>query len=536
MNVHPGFWQDIIAHPYDDAPRLIYADWLEDQGELEQAEYIRVQCQLAASSVADPEYFELLQRNRELALGIRPMELPEHHYLDYHPGIGNFSVAVTQRGFPAHATISHHDMDNNELISDSLERMISETPIRSLTVFGTEPGASEFLLNHPSIAQLHSLELQHWDDEVAEEIYVALANSKYLQRLTSLSLGLEPGDRGIKLLSEMENVPNLRAFHLHVDELNRSQFQSLTQTSWFQRLHHLKLESESFRNRHLEALIQSGPYPEMHILDLSDCDFDAKAVERLTKSKAFPNLKSLRMQRVEFGPKGAEAIAQCEHWSLAELNLWYCQIRGTGLKAIANSENCASLRSLILGTNRITQSGVKALANSKCVSGLRHLDLSYNPLGPKGVQSLAEGDALRNLISFEYPMLDDERKDLRIEDSKIFFSKVDWPFLRYLNFSGVPVGANGVKALANSPQLARLRILKLSDTKLRDTGVTSLLTAPGVEGLLQLDLSENPIKKGAEVLLNPEALHNLRELDLTRCGISKPKADKFKQRSGKVVI
>lgn len=31
----------VIANPDDDAPRLIYADWLEENGELERSEYIR---------------------------------------------------------------------------------------------------------------------------------------------------------------------------------------------------------------------------------------------------------------------------------------------------------------------------------------------------------------------------------------------------------------------------------------------------------------------------------------------------------------
>jgi uncharacterized protein (TIGR02996 family) len=48
MDYHAAFLADIIAHPADDAPRLIYADWLEDNGEEERAEFIRVQCELAA--------------------------------------------------------------------------------------------------------------------------------------------------------------------------------------------------------------------------------------------------------------------------------------------------------------------------------------------------------------------------------------------------------------------------------------------------------------------------------------------------------
>jgi uncharacterized protein (TIGR02996 family) len=37
----------IIAAPDDDLPRLVYADWLEEQGRSEGAEFIRLQCELA---------------------------------------------------------------------------------------------------------------------------------------------------------------------------------------------------------------------------------------------------------------------------------------------------------------------------------------------------------------------------------------------------------------------------------------------------------------------------------------------------------
>jgi uncharacterized protein (TIGR02996 family) len=33
MDMHQAFLADIAAHPEDDAPRLIYADWLEEHGD-----------------------------------------------------------------------------------------------------------------------------------------------------------------------------------------------------------------------------------------------------------------------------------------------------------------------------------------------------------------------------------------------------------------------------------------------------------------------------------------------------------------------
>ena len=47
MIQHDGFLQAIDEAPEDDAPRLVYADWLEDNGDPDRAEFIRCQVRLA---------------------------------------------------------------------------------------------------------------------------------------------------------------------------------------------------------------------------------------------------------------------------------------------------------------------------------------------------------------------------------------------------------------------------------------------------------------------------------------------------------
>lgn len=41
-----AFLAAVIARPDDDLPRLVMADWLDERGESERAEFIRVQCEL----------------------------------------------------------------------------------------------------------------------------------------------------------------------------------------------------------------------------------------------------------------------------------------------------------------------------------------------------------------------------------------------------------------------------------------------------------------------------------------------------------
>ena len=78
-----AFLAAILAAPDDDAPRLIYADWLDEQGQPERAEFIRVQCTLARLPDGDKRREELEARNRALLAG---------HQEDW---VQQFGVAMT---------------------------------------------------------------------------------------------------------------------------------------------------------------------------------------------------------------------------------------------------------------------------------------------------------------------------------------------------------------------------------------------------------------------------------------------------------
>ncbi|MBM3978970.1 MAG: TIGR02996 domain-containing protein [Planctomycetes bacterium] len=46
MNERDAFVRGIAADLYDDTPRLAFADWLDEHGEHDRAEFVRVQCEL----------------------------------------------------------------------------------------------------------------------------------------------------------------------------------------------------------------------------------------------------------------------------------------------------------------------------------------------------------------------------------------------------------------------------------------------------------------------------------------------------------
>jgi uncharacterized protein (TIGR02996 family) len=60
----------VFAHPEDDAPRLAYADWLDESGgEPERAALIRVQCELARLPADDPRADDFRRQEVKLLRG-----------------------------------------------------------------------------------------------------------------------------------------------------------------------------------------------------------------------------------------------------------------------------------------------------------------------------------------------------------------------------------------------------------------------------------------------------------------------------------
>jgi uncharacterized protein (TIGR02996 family) len=72
MQDESAFLEAIAAVPEDDAPRLVYADWLEEQGHAGRAELLRLDCRLSRQPLADPRTPDDSIRLRRLALTLEP--------------------------------------------------------------------------------------------------------------------------------------------------------------------------------------------------------------------------------------------------------------------------------------------------------------------------------------------------------------------------------------------------------------------------------------------------------------------------------
>jgi uncharacterized protein (TIGR02996 family) len=221
-----AFLQDILAHPDDDAPRLIFADWLEEQGDAgsaARAEFIRIQCALAAGQMSQQRRAELQNREHQILNEwekewVRPIRRLVTNW-EFHRGFiggvvmwadtflaragGLFRrapvqhVGLRQRMYPQSFPILDPPLniaavaDNKHLRClrslDLSENQLVSRDVRALVV-------SEYLTS------LTELDLSH--NRIGDSGIRALAGSPFLGRLERLDLcGNDIGAGGLRALA-----------------------------------------------------------------------------------------------------------------------------------------------------------------------------------------------------------------------------------------------------------------------------------------------------------------------------------------------
>lgn len=160
----------ILADPDDDAPRLIYADWLEERGDPDRAEFIRLQCHLARSphgptrGAAEARQQELLDRYGPA--WARPL-------------VGLVREWSFERGF-----IESVGCDTATLLERG-EELFRLSPIRSLRLYGAR-GRLEELGRCTWLLHVRSLDLGY--NGLADREVVPFLRSAGLSSLSRLDL------------------------------------------------------------------------------------------------------------------------------------------------------------------------------------------------------------------------------------------------------------------------------------------------------------------------------------------------------------
>lgn len=411
-----AFLQRIRAYPDDDTPRLIFADWLDEQdcgrGERlgpewngERARFIRIQIALARltkESIENdhgdsPESNYQGQRDELLAAEQALLSTYETEWTA--PFRGLATGLEFRRGFVEVAKVAAR-----QFLRFSHE-LFATGPIRHLHMLDLGGSLTSTFQSH-FLARLSSLTIhaQH----LGEPLTRAVADCRYLSELKSLRLSrnrLE--DAAVDYLAGSSFLNNLEELDLSENDLGETAGRSLAASPCLSSLKQLELGGNRLGPAGVVAITSSDrltsltrlglagneigsprlytlaePHALLRVpeIDLSANDLNASYLRVIfaapSETDSPPRVRELDLSHNNIGDEGARVIAASPSLKgLRVLRLVGCGIGDRGTCYLAESPHLAELRELYLENNPITDAGLRHLITSPNLGNLRHLGM-----------------------------------------------------------------------------------------------------------------------------------------------------------------
>jgi len=345
----------VIAHPDEDTPRLVYADWLDEHADTlsgrnpnevrARAEFIRAQIEAGRFPPGDPN---------AAPLRARVLELAERHWEQWCEGGAELFV----RGFPIAA--SPHNL--SDVCGEA--SLLSRYPIRVLYA--------------------HEAFLRDTEEEAA------VVSSHHFAQITGLGSCHRGwnGDRVAKVLTN-PHLTNLRMLDLFCGMYSRTEgARGIAAATHLTNLLVLDLSQSEIQDEGLEALAGAGHLASLHALRLGRGhadfanDITAAGVVALARSKCFASLTQLLLDGNPITSDGVVHLLNAE-WvgNLIELDLADAMVGEPGLMALAQSRRLANLRRLDISANGVTEAVALAFLRSEWFPNLTDFHLiCHHPL------------------------------------------------------------------------------------------------------------------------------------------------------------
>jgi uncharacterized protein (TIGR02996 family) len=248
-----AFLRAIHDAPDDDAPRLVYADWLDEHGDADRAAFIRVQCALARSAADDPR-----RPGREA----REQELLERHRAEWGGLLGeSFSNLDFRRGF---LYCTGFYQPPRPLGDEGVRRLLEDCQVAGMILMTLDncditDGGLEALAASWQARELQELRLS--GNRITARGTEALARSPYLGALKTLVLGGNRlGDAGVAALLAAPSY-RLEELDLRRNRLSEKGARSLAASPALSALSSLALDDNEISDAGAVALASSPHFP-----------------------------------------------------------------------------------------------------------------------------------------------------------------------------------------------------------------------------------------------------------------------------------
>lgn len=386
-NEEEGFLEEIQQGPDDDAPRWIYADWLEERGD-PRAEFIRVQCEVArCAATGSPPPAELAARERELLDERRRACLAELAPL----GVRDvrFSRGLVEK---VHCVGSQVLERPNTLFkhAPAIRALLLRQPARQ------GAGILFRILTSPHLHCLKTLDLAQ--NELRSIGSEHLSDFPRLVRLATLNLSRNHlSGRGLHELLADRYFEGVASLNLSGNGLLLHDTKLLARSPHLRGIRSLSLDDNQTGDDGLHFLSTSPHLSELNFLSLKNCEIAVAGVRAFAASPSLLQVATLDFSGNPLGEVGAAVLASTSNISKTSmLKLVDCGIGSDGARALAASLFLRKLTALDLGGNGI-QDGAAEIAKSTNFPALSTLNLSNNGIEPRIAEMLVDSPHLRNL-------------------------------------------------------------------------------------------------------------------------------------------
>lgn len=269
----------------------------------------------------------------------------------------------------------------------------------------------------------------------------------------------------------------------------------------------------------LKHRVDQGVYHDMEqlrcrfargFIEHVDAQYNALRAHIDWLAQAAPLLDSLRVRAYRGQVPALETVGLLGRLPpLRALAVSHCGDSVELVRALASDERFSPLRRLSLeyGHHNRRSDELELLARSEVLAGLRELDLYTYGLTAEHVRHLADARfRLRSLLLNDSALGADGARAL--SDSPAFSE------LEVLGLYNNGLEGEGVAALAGSPHLGKLASLDLRSNRIGQAGAEALGTATGLPSLRALILVGNSLDAGAMAALCGPGLVGIQELNL----------------------
>jgi len=475
-----GFLADVVEHPDDDTPRLVFADWLEDHGDPARAEFIRVQ--IERSRLPEWDAAQVRLRVREEAL----LAAHGEAWREALPTFDGVAWSGFRRGFVAEASLAAF-----AVLRDAEWRQAA--PVEAVSVRWPKPGE-----NAGPIAGLREMTLT--GRLVAYADAERLAVCPVLSTLRVLNVGrCALGLDGLGRVVASPHLGRLESLRAADNTVGDGVGAALAAAPTLGSLQELDLSESGEAGYYGEqvfteaGMAELGAWPGMarlRRLDLSGHDCRGNQLAALLHSPLAAGLKELTLRNTHNYDGWGQLLGEApEGLDLDVLDIGWNAYRGdAGL--LADNPRLADLKVLRIddlhNPDAEEAEDLRDLLSGRFTANLRVLHLDGGEGAPDGLQPLIDAappllhtltlwgayftdgpvlDLARSPASDGLLELDLRGNDLRQAAAEGLGATAHLRSLLVLRIGGNPMGDAGLDALAASPLGRRLLLLDRSGVR-----------------------------------------------------------------------